>query len=356
MPSFNSVELLCALVTGCGVKLLIAVLYRPGSKAANNDFFDDLADIFERLSQFSSVVIVGDLNLHLDIAESVNAVKLISLLELNNYRQYINVATHVAGHQLEVFIARTGLPVHRVLVSPPGGLSDHSLIVANVSLRDSVSNDFINRRCRIWRSFDFDEFMDDFDKSPLATSLHDGFPPRTSVELFDLYHNTMSTLLDQHAPFKTKRISTRRSEPWFDSECRQFRRSTRRLERAYRRHRSEAVLAEWRSKFQEQRRFYRLKSEVYWSTAIAACHGDSKKLWCALNRLLQPSTTSQPLHSAADLAAHFTTKVDKVRTATSNAPPPVITMRHSTKLDDLTPVSAEEAARLIKSAPNKHCR
>jgi hypothetical protein len=31
-------------------------------------------------------------------------------------------------------------------------------------------------------------------------------------------------------------------------------------------------------------------------------------------------------------------------------------MRYSTKLDDLTPVSAEEAARLIKSAPNKHCR
>ena len=192
----------------------------------------------------------------------------------------------------------------------------------------------------MWRAFDFDKFMDDFDESPLATSLHDGLQSRNSAELFDLYYNTMSALLDQHAPFKTKRISTRRSEPWFDSECRQFRRSTRRLERAYRRHRSESVLAEWRSKFQEQRRFFRQKSEVYWSTAIADCHGDSKKLWCAVNRLLQPATSSHSLHSAADLAAHFTTKVDKVRTATSNAPPPVIAIRQSTMLADLAPVSA----------------
>ena len=122
------------------------------------------------------------------------------------------------------------------------------------------------------------------------------------------------------------------------------------------RHRSESVLAEWRSKFQEQRRFFRQKSEVYWSTAIADCHDDSKKLCCAVNRLMQPATSSHSLHSAVDLAAHFTTKVDKVRTATSNAPPPVIAIRQSTMLADLAPVSAEEAARLIKSAPNMHCQ
>ena len=79
-------------------------------------------------------------------------------------------------------------------------------------------------------------------------------------------------------------------------------------------------------------------------------------MWSAVNRLLQLVTSSTAQHAAADLAAHFTTKVEKVRTATSDAPPPVINSRQSTTLADLVPVSVEEAAKLLQSAPNKHCQ
>jgi len=87
MPKYKSVELICALVTGCGLKLLAAVIYRPGSKTANNDFFNDLFIIFERLSHFSSGVVIGDLNLHLDICESIDTINFNSLLEASNCRQ-----------------------------------------------------------------------------------------------------------------------------------------------------------------------------------------------------------------------------------------------------------------------------
>ena len=136
-------ELICTLTTGCGLKLLVVVIYRPGSKAADNDFFNDLSDICERLSHFSSAVVVGDLNLHLGSRESVDTFKFSSLLEANNFRRYVELATQTAGHLLDVFIARTDLPVQRIVVSPPGGLSNHSLIVAHVSSREG-SNDFIN--------------------------------------------------------------------------------------------------------------------------------------------------------------------------------------------------------------------
>ena len=213
MPKYRSVELICALVTGYGLKLLVAVIYRPGSKAVDNDFFNDLSDIFERLSHFSSVVVVGYLNLHLDIRESVDTIKFNSLLEVNNCRQYVESATHTAGHLLDVFIARTDLPVQRIVVSPPGGgLSDHSLIVARISSRE-CSNDFINRRCHSWGLFDIDNFMGDFDSSPLAALLQNDSLLPDAAELFDLYFDTLLTLLDRHAPFHTKRVSTRRSEP-----------------------------------------------------------------------------------------------------------------------------------------------
>ena len=46
----------------------------------------------------------------------------------------------------------------------------------------------------------------------------------------------------------------------------------------------------------------------------------------------------------------------KVRTATIDAPPPVINLRQSTTLADLVPVSVEEAAKLLQSAPNEQCQ
>jgi len=60
MPKYESVELLCALMTGFGLKLLVAVIYRAGSKAAADyDFFNDLSDIVERLSHYSTDLYFG---------------------------------------------------------------------------------------------------------------------------------------------------------------------------------------------------------------------------------------------------------------------------------------------------------
>jgi hypothetical protein len=48
---------------------LVVVLYRPGSKAVCNAFFDDSDDILERISPTYAcpVILMGDLNLHLDV-------------------------------------------------------------------------------------------------------------------------------------------------------------------------------------------------------------------------------------------------------------------------------------------------
>jgi len=243
-------------------------------------------DDFNVRHHFSSPVVVGDLNLHLEISESADPIKFTSLLETNNCCQYVDSSAHTAGHLLDVFIARTDRPVRCVVETLPGGLSDHSLIVAHVSSLKGL-NDYINRRCRTWGSFDIDNFMGDFDSLPLATTLQNDSSLPHTPELFDLYFDTISALLDRHASFPTKCLSNRRLEPFFDHECHKFRRSTSRLERAYR-VRSELSLMEWRSHFHEQRRVFHQKSEIYWSTAIAGCHVDSKKLWSAVNQLIQP--------------------------------------------------------------------
>jgi len=245
------------------------------------------------------------------------------------------------------------MPVLSTDVSPPGGLSDHSLIVCQLNIGALNQHDTVIQYRRSWRSFDLDAFRADVVSSELIE-----LPPTDDVdELFAVYHSTLSTLLDRHAPFRRRSISARRSEPWFDGECRAAKRLTRKLERAYRRRRDSATArTAWQHQFQEQRRLFRRKAEDYWRSTIAECRYDSRKLWCKLGLLLHKSEQQRPIHTAADLASHFVAKVDQVRARTANADPPTVVRRLSEKLSDFQPVTVEEIRKLVTKAPSKHCQ
>jgi exonuclease III len=46
--------------------LLVIVIYSPGSENITNSFFDNFADLLERVAEYASpLLIVGDLNVHL---------------------------------------------------------------------------------------------------------------------------------------------------------------------------------------------------------------------------------------------------------------------------------------------------
>jgi len=93
------------------------------------------------------------------------------------------------------------------------------------------------------------------------------------------------------------------------------------------------------------------KAETFWNSAITECHRDPRKLWCIIGQLLQQQNSQHVHHySAAEIAAHFTSKVDSVRAATSNAPAPVINSRRTTALSRLDELALDKASKL------SHCR
>ena len=60
-------ELLAVHVTGAAVNLMLVVVYRPESQTVTSVFFDDFADLVERMAVHAApIVIIGDINLHLD--------------------------------------------------------------------------------------------------------------------------------------------------------------------------------------------------------------------------------------------------------------------------------------------------
>jgi len=352
--TFRSFEHVAVFLHGHGFQSLFIVVYRPGSMSVTTVFFDEFADLLDRVTSYSSVVIMGDVNLHLDMPTDPTTVNFTTLLSANNFVQLVQTPTHTAGHLLDVVVVRSDTEVMRVNVPPPV-LSDHSMIDVALDLRRGSAHHetaATYRTCRSWRTFNYDEFERDLRQSVLVRS-----PPSDINDLVAAYHDTLESLLDLHAPYRRVRQSTRPSEYWYDAECRAAKRRTRCLERVYRRHPSAESRAAWTVQFKAQRLLFRQKATDYWSTAIADSLSDPRRLWQKIDRVIKPPTTIHIPHSADDFASHFVGKVDKIRASTASSADHLVIRSRSpeTVLSSFHLVTAEDACRLISRAPCKHC-
>ena len=353
LPVYKSgLEVLAVYTRGARRNALVTVLYWPGSKKVNNAFFDDLADVFERTSTFACpVVFVGDINIHLDVATDPDTVKFMSLIDSQGLIQHVSSPTHREGHLLDVFMTRSDCPVTALYVEPPM-LSDHSFITATVDLQFGHGPPITTIRRRKWRQFNFAKFCDDLNESALLRD-----PPVDAAGLFLCYNETLQSLVDKHAPFADVRLHAHPNAPWYDAQCRAVKVKIRKLERAYRHHKSAAGLKAWRHQSSYMRHLFQRRYREYWRAAISDNAKDSKALWSKISALLKapeaPSSTT--MHTADAFAEHFRAKVDGIRTATSSAAQPVIDKRQCTGLETMREVTTEEITTLVNRAPVKHC-
>lgn len=81
-------------------------------------------------------MLLGDLNRHLDATEEPLVGKLTMLLDIYSLSQKIQQLTHVAGCMLHVIITCQDVEVASLCFGPPGILSDHSLITAELHMID----------------------------------------------------------------------------------------------------------------------------------------------------------------------------------------------------------------------------
>ena len=177
-------------------------------------------------------------------------------------------------------------------------------------------------------------------------------PPLDPETAFRCYDQTLRHVLDQHAPLITNRVSLRQSvECTYDSECRAMKRTTRRLECQYRRHR---VLAHAVSVTEET-----VPSQVFILLAVSrffSCRRNPRALWKTVNNTLQPpSQSATDKLSADDFAKFVVDKVAKIRASTAAAAAPVIIPRDVLPLTELEPTSVHEITKLLSTLPAESC-
>jgi len=69
-------------MTGSTLSLLFVVLYCPGSVNASGQFFDDFSDVMEGASIYAtSLIVAGDVNIHLDDISALMTIKFTNILD-----------------------------------------------------------------------------------------------------------------------------------------------------------------------------------------------------------------------------------------------------------------------------------
>jgi len=238
LPAMSSFECLGFKLTErrsrCGVTLL-------GSAAVTSEFFDELQLVVAAAkSPDRDLVVAGDLNIHVDVPSDVNAVQLYDILGDHGLRQHVRESTHNIGHTLNHVITSADCRPTSLVVRDLH-VFHHSLVTFHVPV-SRPSAQLKTFTSRHWSKFDISQFEQELATSELAST------NSSDVDcVFQLYDNTIRTLLDKHAPPRTVRRRLRPESPWSDTECSQAKKKVRRLESVYYSRKSSVCHRIWRN-------------------------------------------------------------------------------------------------------------
>ena len=351
----NSFEHLALMLTNNGRRSIRVTVYRPGSEAASNTFFEEFSKLLEKLVVYScEVFIFGDINLHLDIKDDQQTTKLETVLDCFGFEQTVSGPTHKAGQTLDIVLTRSeAVPSVANTVYPPT-LSDHSFIITSLAMnRPALPSS--ERITRTWKKLDREAFRIDLQDSLLCRS--EGWTDDTPDVMAESYNSILSSLLNRHASKRTVRNHFRPITPWFNSACRDQNRKTRCFERIYRRSKLQEDRVQWIGQMRSAQEFYRQVQDVYWQNLISEGEGNARKLWNNSYSLMGNKKRSpiQGALTADSFKKLFEEKISKVRSSTSNACPPVYREFDGKKLDAFASIAIDDTLRLISGAATKSC-
>ena len=211
------------------------------------------------------------------------------------------------------------------------------------------------------KSININKFNQNILSSKLVTN-----PPSNISDLVDSYNNTLSSLLNIHAPLKTKLIRPKHANPWYTSPLHKLKTGCRRLEKSWNNSHSLLDLQILKSATNHYHRAIIKAKQIYNSSLISSNLTNPKKLWKTIDHLLHrkpphslPTTTPSAKSLSESFATFFSDKVQKLHTFISSTPnaasphfppqsqPPDFSFFH--------PATNEEISTLISNSPETSC-
>ncbi len=181
-------------------------IYRPTRSKKNRTplsvFYEEFSDILEScITSQEELLIVGDLNFHVDDENDHDATHFLDILESFDLVQHVNEPTHISGHTLDLIITRPTNFVSNVTVDFM--ISDHSSVLCNLSLTKPlpIKKELVYRKLR---QINMEDFKQDLTARLSSAEWSDDLNHSVGK-----YNQVLSELLDKYAPVKRRVITVR---------------------------------------------------------------------------------------------------------------------------------------------------
>ena len=190
-------------------------------------------------------------------------------------------------------------------------------------------------------------------------------PPPKLSDLVDAYNTTLSTLLEAHAPIKTKTIRAKPINRWFTPALSTLTSAHRHIERLWLRTHSPLQLKLLRTATNKYHFAIVDAKKRFNASLVSSCSANPHKIWNTIITLLDRKPASQlpSLASGKSLSQMFATffseKIQKLHTALKSSPTlssPHTQPRHTpTDLSVFSHVTEEEVSNIISQSSNTFC-
>ena len=181
----STLECLSIRLTVDVSSLVVIAIYRPGFVRPTPQFFDDLTTTLESVVLLGCPYVIGrDFNVHMGDTVDAVAVSLTSILASFGLTQRVRGL----NTSLDLVVASEDLADVSVAVDPPGTISDHEVVIADLPTR-SVKQPASSRTVRGWRSVDWIAFSETAADSSLGKMPS---ADATAEELFCEYDSVLA--------------------------------------------------------------------------------------------------------------------------------------------------------------------
>ena len=219
------------------------------------------------------------------------------------------------------------------------------------------------------KSIDLDAFKSDLRNSALFKDT-----PLSLGALVTSYNETLTSLLDKHAPLRSRTVITRPRVPWLTDEIRESKRLRRRAERKWRSSGLEADFANFKLIKNRTTHVMNKARRDFYTDFINKNSDNQRKLFAATRKLLSkspespfPPHTTNKLALANDIGAYFVKKIANIRADLDSAPISATVLPNTVEssvhqfsvcqshFHEFEALDEDSVRKLVLSAPTKSC-
>ncbi len=244
---------------------VLATVYRPPGH--HTDFTKEFADFLSELVLAAyKVLIVGDINIHVDNEKDALGSAFIDILNSIGVRQHVSGPTHCRNHTLDLILSH-GIDVNGVeILQQSDDISDHYLVLCKLHIVKAVNSTPSYKYGRTITSTTKDCFVSSLPDLSKFLSISN-----SSEQLDDVTEtkdSLFSSTLDTVAPLHLRKIKEKSPTPWYNEHTRTLKRAAQKMERSWRKPKLEVFRIAWRENTLSYKKALKTARSDYFSSLL----------------------------------------------------------------------------------------